>query len=214
MKKSVTLLYAVLAGICIGLGGIAYLSAQNPIIGAFLFSVGLFSICTLELNLFTGKILYIFENDKHYALNLIIIWVGNLIGAVSIGLLTKFTRIAKMTIGNVTFAEKAANLCSIKLSDNLLSIFILAVFCNIMIFIAVESYNKNPHEIGKYMGIILGVMIFVLSGFEHCIADMFYFTAGNAWSLHTIVYLIVITAGNAVGGLIFPICKIIKNKYE
>ena len=89
------------------------------------------------------------RQDKQYALNLIIIWVGNLIGAVSIGLLTKFTRIAKMTIGNVTFAEKAANLCSIKLSDNLLSIFILAVFCNIMIFIAVESYNKNPHEIGK-----------------------------------------------------------------
>ena len=87
-------------------------------------------------------------------------------------------------------------MCETKLSDSLLSIFILAVFCNLMIYIAVENFKSNPHTLGKYLAIFLGVMVFILAGFEHCVANMVYFSVANMWSL------LVMTAGNAVGGMI------------
>ena len=99
-------------------------------------------------------------------------------------------------------AEKAMGLCETKLSDSLVSIFILAVLCNIMIYIAVENYKNNPHQLGKYLAIFLGVSVFILCGFEHCIANMFYFSVANVWSLHTLGYLVVMTLGNLVGGVL------------
>lgn len=44
----------------------------------------------------------------------------------------------------------AADICSIKLDDGYLSLFILAMFCNIVIYMAVEGFENNPHGIGKY----------------------------------------------------------------
>ena len=52
------------------------------------------------------------------------------------------------------------------MNDDLLSIFILSIFCNILMFIAVDGFKNNPHEIGKYVGIFLGVTVFILCGFE------------------------------------------------
>ena len=49
-----------------------------------------------------------------------------------------------------------------KLNDNLLSIFFLAFLCNILIYLAVEEYKSNKHELGKYLGIIFGVVVFIV----------------------------------------------------
>ena len=70
----------ILAGFCIGLGGIIYLSVDDKIIGSALFTIGLFTICTMGLQLYTGKVCYVFDNDLAYALRLPVIWLGNLIG--------------------------------------------------------------------------------------------------------------------------------------
>jgi len=51
------------------------------------------------------------------------------------------------------------------------------------------------------------VMVFILSGYEHCIANMFYFTIAKAWSLNTVGYLAVMTLGNAVGGMFIPFVR-------
>ena len=74
----------------------------------------------------------------------------------------------------------------------------------ILIFIAVESYLKNPHELGKYLGLCFGVTVFILAGFEHCVADMFYFALAG-WTPRAFLCLLVITAGNGVGGVLFPL---------
>ena len=79
--------------------------------------------------------------------------------------------------------------------------------CNIFIYIAVESFNKNPHELGKYLGLFFGVMVFILSGYEHCVADMFYVSAAGCWSGDMLLRILVITAGNAVGGVLLPLCR-------
>ena len=213
-NRFIIFLYAVLAGFMIGIGGIVYLAMENPVVGSFLFSVGLFTVCVFNLNLFTGKVAYVFNNDKKYAFNLIIIWLGNLIGAFFAGSLIKLTRVYTSLKGDITFAQKAIDLCNTKLNDNLLSIFVLAILCNLLIFIAVDSFKNKDHEIAKYLGIIFGVMVFILSGYEHSVADMFYFTAGSVWSIKALLYILVITLGNAVGGVIIPVCEIIKDKYE
>ena len=85
MKKTLgVFLKAILAGFCIGVGGNVFLGliGTNKALGAVLFAVGLFTICTHGFNLFTGKACYILENKPSYLGTLVVIWVGNLIGAL------------------------------------------------------------------------------------------------------------------------------------
>ena len=76
-----------------------------------------------------------------------------------------------------------------------------------MIYIAVEGYKNIPHETGKYLAILFGVVVFILCGFEHCVANMYYFTIGNAWSWKAVGYLLLMTAGNAAGGIAIPVLR-------
>ena len=55
MRKVNDLLLAVLAGSAISFGGTVFLSLENKVLGSLFFSIGLFMVCTLKLNLFTGK---------------------------------------------------------------------------------------------------------------------------------------------------------------
>jgi len=201
MKYVKTFALAVLAGICIALGGTVFLSLDNKAVGALFFTVGLFVICTTGLNLFTGKVCYVFQQDKAYALNLPVIWLGNLLGTWLTAFVERQTRIGP------ALAEKAAGLCTVKLEDGLLSIFLLAVLCNMLIYIAVDGFKNNPHELGKYLALFFGVAVFILCGFEHCVANMYYFSVAGMWSGKTFLYILVMTAGNAVGGVIFPMVR-------
>ena len=201
MRRAQLFLSGILAGLCIGLGGTVFLSLDSKVLGALFFTVGLFTICTQGMHLYTGKVCYLFEKDLAYALDLIPIWLGNLAGTFLLGTLVRCTRIAPALV------EKAQGLCETKLGDGLGSIFLLAVFCNMLIYIAVEGYNKNPHEVGKYLALFFGVVVFILSGFEHCVANMYYFSIAGMWSGKTLLYVLVMTAGNSVGGWVFPVCR-------
>ena len=136
----------------------------------------------MNFQLYTGRVCYLFENDKNYALQLPLIWLGNLTGVVLTARLLMLTRIAPKLAGS------AALLCETKLSDNLGSSFLLAIFC-------------------KYLGLFFGVVAFILCGFEHCVANMYFFTIGGVWSLRTLLYILVMTLGNSVGGLVLPLLR-------
>lgn len=207
MKIVKTFIGAVLAGISIGLGGLVFLAVDNKVIGAALFTVGLFTVCTFGFNLFTGKVCYVFDNDLKYAAYLPIIWIGNVAGTGVTALFASLTRNAD------AFSEKAASLCKVKTDDSLVSLFFLGVLCNIFIYIAVDGFKNNPHQLGKYLSLVFGVMVFILAGTEHCVADMFYFWMGGAWGGRAIVAILVITLGNCVGGVLIPLLrKFIKDK--
>ena len=206
MRMLKTFIGAMLAGISIGLGGLVFLSLDDKVVGATLFTVGLFTICTMGLNLFTGKVCYVFQNNKEYALTLPVIWLGNLTGTGITALFAGLTRNA------AAFSEKAAGMCQTKLNDSLISLFFLGVLCNILIYIAVETFRNNEHEIGKYLALVFGVMVFILSGTEHCVADMFYLWMGKAWNGRAILCILVITLGNAAGGVLFPLLRGIQNR--
>ena len=201
MKPLKTFVFGIMAGICIAIGGTVFLSVESKVIGALFFTVGLFVICTSGFNLFTGKVCYIFENDKAYAFSLILIWCGNLMGTIIVALVELLTRIGP------ALTEKASTICSGKLNDTVLSIFILSAFCNILIYFAVDGFKNNPHELGKYLSLFFGVAVFILCGFEHCVANMYYFTIAKMWTSKTILYIIVMTFGNSCGGVLFPILK-------
>lgn len=191
---------AILAGISIAIGGAVYLATESKIAGAIFFSVGLFTVCTKQLNLFTGKAVYLFDNKPKFLIDLVVIWIGNFVGAWAVAALLSMTRqLDSLKAAASVLAETKAN-------DSLLSLFILGVLCNICIYIAVDSYGKNAHDLGKYIGIVFGVTAFILAGFEHSVADMFYFAmAGRLFEGRVLLCLVVVTLGNVAGGVVFPL---------
>ena len=201
MKQAKIFIGGVLAGISIAIGGTVFLSLDNKVLGALFFTVGLFAVCTFGFNLYTGKVCYIFDQDRHYALGLPLIWLGNRAGAFLTAAAERATRIGP------ALTEKAQALCTVKLNDSLVSIFLLSVFCNMLIWLAVEGYKNNPHPAGKYLSLFFGVAVFILCGFEHCVANMYYFSAAGMWSWKTLGWILVMTLGNSVGGVIFPLLR-------
>ena len=193
VKYCKTFWLAVLAGICIGIAGTVYLSVENKIVGAFLFSLGLLTIVTNRLMLFTGKVGYLFENKPKYLLELLIIWLGNFAGTGAVALAIRCTR----------STVSSAVLCETKLADNPISILILSIFCGALMFIAVNGYRKTEQDFGKIIMVILPVAVFILCGFEHCVANMFYFWLADAWGLRTVLYLLLMTVGNGIGSVLF-----------
>ena len=170
------------AGLIIGLGGTCFLAIDNKIIGALMFSVGLLTICVTDQYLFTGKCSY--TNNVKYLLTVIL---GNIIGATWTG----------RCIGIIKpeFVDKATEMCQVKLGESYRIIF-LAIFCNILIYFAVEGYKK-----GQTILLIMCVMAFILCGFEHSIANMFYFAVARKYSVYSILYLVGNVAFNWLGGL-------------
>ena len=212
MKKTVSVfLKAILAGFCIGLGGVVFLGLMptSKPLGAFLFAIGLFTICTHGFNLFTGKACYILDNKPSYLGTLVVIWVGNLIGAFCMAALMHCTRVSG------AYTEAAQTLVAAKNGDSLGSLFVLGMLCNVLIYIAVDGYKSNPHEIGKYIALIFGVAVFILAGTEHSVADMYYYAAaGELFTGNAILRLVIISLGNVVGGLILPAIKLLAKKCE
>lgn len=199
MKKCCNyLIRGIYAGLMIGIGGTIFLSVDNKIIGSFLFSIGLLMICMYNMNLYTGKIGYVVVNKRSYLIELLFTLIGNFIGTyvLSLGILnTRFSSIG----------DKAKVICDMKLNDNLISILILSCLCGVLMYIAVNNYKKHSTSIGKYMGIFMCVMVFILSGFEHSVANMFYFSVSNMLSWNTLLYLFVMVMGNSIGAIIISL---------
>lgn len=185
----------IYAGIMIGVGGTVFLSVSDSVMGSFLFSIGLLMICMYGMNLYTGKIGYILINKFEYVYELLLSLLGNFVGTFLVGRLMLLTRFSNIS-------ARALTMSNAKLGDNLLSIFVLAMFCGVLMYIAVNNYKKAQNEIGKYIGIFMCVMVFILCGFEHCVANMYYFTVASAWSLKTFLYLLIMILGNSVGSIL------------
>ena len=194
-------LNAVLAGISLGLAGTVNLAVGGGLQGAALFGFGLFIILCYQFKLYTGAIGYLAVQTRKsvvpYVGSLIVIWLGNFAGTFLFGWLIRQTRLA-----NIPTA--AAKLCFVKTDDTLLSVFVLAIFCGLLMYIAVESFKRPLPDVFRVLIVFLCVIIFILSGFEHCIANMYYFSVANLVDGKSLLYLLVMTAGNSVGGMFLP----------
>jgi formate/nitrite transporter FocA (FNT family) len=177
------------------------------VVGAFLFTIGLLVICIRGYNLFTGKVCRLVDEKPSYIFTLIVIWVGNFIGAILFGALYNLT--------SMNIKDTAKAICEAKLDNSYLSLFVLAIVCNMLIFLAVDGYNKIKDPVGKYVIMFLGVSIFILAGTEHSVADMFFFSVSGVLyekPVESILLILTVTAGNAVGGLFLPVVEKINKR--
>ena len=189
MSSKEMFIKSIYAGIMIGIGGIVYLSAENRVTGSLLFSFGLLTIVTQGFCLYTGKIGFV--KDLKELLHMPVIIIGNFIGTYLAAFLIKAAHL------NIDSSE----LVNRKLNNDVLPVFILSVFCGVMMYLAIDNYNKSKN----ILFIITPVMIFILSGFEHSIANMFYFNLAGTYSLKSFCYLIVMLTGNGIGAKLFSL---------
>lgn len=188
---------SILAGAMIGIGGIIFLSLDNKYIGSFLFAFGLMTIIAKEYNLYTGKI-YSLKFVKKDILSKLIILLGNFIGSfLVVGLSFRLLNIYDTTI-----------LWENKLSNGLLSCFVRSVLCGILMYLAVTLSKEKNNPIYT----IMPIMIFILSGSEHCVANMFYLALSNNITFDHIVYLLINIIGNSFGSICWFKLENIKQK--
>lgn len=184
------ILLAVLAGAFIGLGGVgattAAVSVAQPSLGKFLgaciFPGGLTMVILTGSELFTGNcLLAIPLAQREIRLpgmlrNWVIVYIGNLIGGLLVAAGIVFSHQTDL-FGNgmaVSVISTAAAKCSLSFGDA----FVRGIFCNFLVCIAVWIALAAKDVAGKIVGLFFPIMIFVLCGFEHSVANMYYISAG------------------------------------
>ena len=161
----------------IAIGGTVFLSIENKVIGASLFSIGLFGVLIYNLNLYTGKIGYLITNfNLKYIKELIITLIGNFIGACSVGFILRYTRIYDKIY------EKSLILANTKLNDNILSIFILSIFCGLLMYYAVNGFKKQT-DFGKYLVVYLVLQYSYFVDLNTVLLICIIFSVADIWSL-------------------------------
>ena len=118
--------------------------------------------------------------------------LGNAIGTILGGYLIR--------AGLPALGDAAQQLCEAKLLQLPGQTFVRALFCGILMYLAVSIYRDQKNVIG----ILFCIPVFILSGFEHSIADIFYFAASGIVSMKAFGFLWMVILGNSVGGMLLP----------
>ena len=198
-------LLAVMGGIMISIGGCVYLNSSNSIplfgaaVGAFFFSVALVSICYKGYGLFTGRVGYLPLNPTAAeAAGLGMTLLGNFAATTIVGLAVSLTM--ESTIGSVAYEATVT-----KLAAPWYTTLLRAILCGVLMYLAVSIYREK-HTIA---GILFCVPAFILAGFEHSIADMFYLAASGMRDLSMLWFLLLVIVGNAIGGMLLPLITLL-----
>lgn len=179
---------SILAGVLIALAGIVYLNCSDKVVGSFLFSFGLCLVIILEANLYTGKVGYIKSVDS--LSEVLFMLILNLVSAYLVGLLS----------GMGPMHDSAAAIVTTKLETEWWITLLKSIGCGICIYGSVEGYKKTK----SFIPVILGVMCFILAGFNHVVADAFYIGAARFGSLQ---YLLLVAIGNAIGSILIRLLQ-------
>lgn len=184
-----------LAGMLISIGGAVFLACymENKYVGAVLFSVALLCICIKGYSLYTGKIGYLPKNRNKESVSVLLLGLlGNVLATTAFGFLLAFVF--------PSLKEVALGLCNGKLGQGYPFGLLRAFMCGILVYLAVDIYRAD-HSV---LGIVFCIPVFILSGYEHSIADMFYFATSGIVSWEAFGYLWMIVIGNSVGALVIP----------
>lgn len=179
-------LKSIVAGMCISFGCICSLSTDNKIWGTLLFTVGLFSIITYQLNLFTGKIGLVHSWTE--VLNCFVYLFGNMIGCIIMFNLIRFTSIYNKILP--VLQTTALN----RMNQTQLELFILGILCGILMLFATKNTSNKILT-------MFCVCTFITIGSAHSVADSFFLLAYNN-PLEYIKDILTIACGNAVGSII------------
>lgn len=241
MSSGKLMVKAIFAGMMIGMGAAGSSVAAHTIsdvgrarlIAGLVFPVGLMMVILLGAELFTGDCLIVMsvldrkQKIKNVIRILVLVYIGNFIGAgllaglvsisgqwdYSVGMLGAYT--IKVAVGKVNISFVKA--------------VISGILCNILVCAAVIMANCAKDITGKLLAAFFTIMLFVVSGFEHCVANMYYITAGMIAKLNPdyaklamdtygltseqlgnlnvtnflVANLLPVTIGNIIGGVVF-----------
>ena len=248
------ILLGIMAGAFIALGGATSSTAAHTIdnvglarfVAGIICPVGLMIIVFVGGELFTGNCLIVMDVVGKKVTwfecirNLIVVYFSNLIGALIIDTLIYFS-------GNLDYTGGLLGAYTIKVAVGKVGISPLkgitsGILCNILVCIAILMAVAATDIVGKVWAIFFPIMAFVVGGFEHCVANMFYIPVGmmaaqnpvyvakaqEAYGLtaeqiqgltilHSLNNFIPVTIGNILGGMVFvgiPCYFIYKKKWQ
>lgn len=176
-----------LAGICIGIAGFGYL-AEKSIIGAVLFAFGLLTVVHYGLRLYTGTAGFIKKGEVG---KLLFILFGNIIGCLAVALMVRCSP--------MPLQETAQKILEGRLAVGPLKGGILAIGCGFIMTTAVTFARKSQN-----LPLLFGVPLFIMCGFPHCVADVFYylcvpFSFIGENLIDVLIFYVSIVFGNFVG---------------
>lgn len=186
-----------LAGVSVGIAGFGYLAARDSgmgyvvakeIVGSILFSFALLAVVNYKMLLYTGTAGFVKKGEMG---RLGLILLGNIIGCAAVALM------ARLSI--MPLQQTAQGILEFRLTISPLSGGILAIGCGFIMTTAVTFARK-----GNNLPLMIGVPLFIVCGFPHCVADIFYYMAAPLafWQAHLweiLVYYAAIVIGNFVG---------------
>lgn len=210
-------LLGVMAGVAIGIAGIASILASSlygswgKLIGAVLFPVGIFTIVAFEFKLFTGLMSRMFEMKKSEFFQLPLTLLANLLGVAMVAFALKHTNLKEVVFAGASqiIANKMAG------EGYLLNNFFSSLLCGFLITLSVLAPKYAPKKgLSVTIGVMLPILIFAFCGFDHSIANLFYFCVNASFNLQIFLYELVCVIGNVLGGLILPLIIYYKQKIE
>jgi formate/nitrite transporter len=234
------ILLAVMAGMFVGLAGngasISAYSASSAgmakMLSGVLFGAGLIMVLLAGAELFTGNslmIIGVMEKKITVAAmlkNWVFVYLGNFIGGVGLSYLISETTQLNMDKG--ALGAYAINAALGKCTMDFKSAFIMGIFCNVLVCIAVWISWGGKDIVSKVIGLYFPIWLFVTSGYEHCVANMYFIPVGLfakkndlcvsaamdkygitaeqlqnlSWSNFFVDNLVPVTLGNIVGGMV------------
>ena len=217
---------AVMAGIFVAIAGAAATTAAvsvpyasvGKLIGACIFPAGLAMVILAGSELFTGNCLIIISVLEKKATimgmlkNLVIVYIGNFAGSILLSAMLAYSHVFSL------FSEGLAQSCVStavgKVTLSFSDAFLKGILCNIFVCLAVWMAFAAKTAAGKIAALFYPILVFVLCGFEHCVANMCYIPSGLfaksiygidapalTWKAFAVNNLIPVTLGNIVGGV-------------
>lgn len=215
---------AILAGAFVALGASFMLMVRSDVslsptislvLGGLAFCLGLFLVLVAGAELFTGNCLMVIGAlDGRYPLvrmlrKWAIVYAGNAVGALLVVVLLLVSGFAEMQGGAV--GELACSVAASKASLSPVVAFSRGILCNVLVCLAVWMGSAGKTVCDKLAAAILPVVAFVVLGFEHSVANMFFLPLGLViealWGGSSVVVLgvasnlVFVTLGNIVGGV-------------
>ncbi|MDE6302466.1 MAG: formate/nitrite transporter family protein, partial [Clostridia bacterium] len=170
----------IAAGLLITIGCCVYLalsgSDTTKWVGAILFSVALLTICYKGYSLYTGRIGFLLDGlNKDYISGLLLGLLGNVIATAVFGIMVQYAITSlnpEICLNNIAYS-----MCQIKLEQQWWQTLIRGIMCGVLMYVAVAIYKEKK----SIVGVLFAIPVFILSGFEHSIADMGYFAIGGIY---------------------------------
>lgn len=219
LKTTPCILLGIMAGIFIGLGGLGNILVTQTLAnidpglarlaGAAVFPVGLMLVVMCGAELFTGNnLMTLAVVEKKTTMTKLfrnwgLVYIANFIGSLLL--------VVVLYYGNVLVGDAATKAIAIAESKIVLTFtqaFLRGILCNVIVVLAVWMATGAQDVVSKIFACWFPIMLFVLCGFEHSVANMFFIPMGmvlgaNVTISGLIANLVPVTLGNIVGGAIF-----------